>query len=71
MGFEFRSKLPTSAEIREQIPLPESLAKIKAERDEEIKAIFRGDRVRRIIRIQYSSTAIVSRRLRTRCRIRS
>lgn len=43
MGFEFRSKLPTSAEIREQIPLPESLAKIKAERDEEIKAIFRGD----------------------------
>lgn len=43
MGFEFRSKLPTSAEIREQIPLPENLAKIKAERDEEIKAIFRGD----------------------------
>ena len=40
MGFEFRSKLPTSAEIREQIPLPENLAKIKAERDEEIKAIF-------------------------------
>ena len=62
MGFEFRSKLPTSAEIREQIPLPENLAKIKAERDEEIKAIFRGDshkdRVRRIIQTQYSSTAI-------------
>ncbi len=43
MGLEFRSKLPTSAEIREQIPLPAELAKIKAARDEEIKAIFRGD----------------------------
>ncbi len=43
MGLEFRSKLPTSAEIREQIPLSAELAKIKAARDEEIKAIFRGD----------------------------
>ncbi len=43
MGFEFRSKLPSSAEIREQYPLPAELARIKAERDEEIKAIFRGE----------------------------
>ena len=43
MGLAFRSKLPTSAEIREQIPLSAELAKIKAARDEEIKAIFRGD----------------------------
>ena len=43
MGLEFRTKLPSSAEIREQIPLSAELAKIKAERDEEIKAIFRGD----------------------------
>lgn len=43
MGFEFRAKLPSSSEIREQLPLSAELAKIKAERDEEIKAIFRGD----------------------------
>jgi 3-deoxy-7-phosphoheptulonate synthase len=43
MGFEFRRKLPSSAEIREQIPLSAELAEIKAERDEEVKAIFRGD----------------------------
>lgn len=43
MGLEFKSKLPSSAEIREQIPLPAELAKVKAARDEEIKAIFRGD----------------------------
>lgn len=43
MGFEFRRKLPTSAEIREQYPLPQELAKQKAERDEEIKKVFTGE----------------------------
>lgn len=43
MGFEFKSKLPSSREIREQYPISEKAAKNKAERDEEIKAIFRGE----------------------------
>lgn len=43
MSFEFRKKLPSSAEIREQIPLSADLAVIKHQRDEEIKAIFRGE----------------------------
>ena len=43
MGLEFRKRLLSSSEIREQYPLPTSLAAIKAKRDEEIKAIFRGE----------------------------
>ncbi|MGP1589601.1 MAG: 3-deoxy-7-phosphoheptulonate synthase [Oribacterium sp.] len=43
MGLEFRNKLPSSAELREQYPLPTELARVKAERDEEIKRIFRGE----------------------------
>lgn len=42
MGLEFRAKLPSSAEIREQLPLPTELATIKAKRDQEIKDIFSG-----------------------------
>ena len=43
MGLEFRNKLPSSAEIREMYPLSQELAERKAERDEEIKGIFRGE----------------------------
>ena len=43
MSFEFIKKLPTPDEIREQYPVPEHLAAIKAERDEEIKAVITGE----------------------------
>lgn len=43
MGFEFVTKLPTPAEIREQYPLPLELAEIKKNRDKEIAAVFRGE----------------------------
>lgn len=42
MGFEFIKKLPTPAEIREQLPLPEDLAKIKEDRDAEIRDVLTG-----------------------------
>ena len=43
MSFEFVKKLPTPAEIREQYPVPEKLAALKAERDEEIRKVFTGE----------------------------
>lgn len=43
MGFDFIKKLPTPAEIREQFPVPEHLAKLKEERDKEIKAVITGE----------------------------
>jgi len=43
MGFHFINKLPTPAEIREQIPLPAEYALIKAERDELIKKAITGE----------------------------
>ncbi len=42
MSFEFIKKLPTPAEIREEHPLPENLAKLKAERDREISSVITG-----------------------------
>lgn len=42
MSFEFIQKLPTPDEIRQQFPLPEELAKIKAERDREIRDVLTG-----------------------------
>ena len=42
MGFEFIKKLPTPAEIREQLPLPEDLVKIKEDRDAEIREVLTG-----------------------------
>lgn len=42
MSFEFIKKLPTPAEIKEEYPLPAELAKIKAERDAEIKDVITG-----------------------------
>ena len=43
MGFEFIKKLPTSAEIKQQYPVPEKVAQIKKERDEEIRKVFTGE----------------------------
>ena len=43
MGFEYRSKLPTPAEIRERCPMTAELAAKKAARDEEVKRIISGE----------------------------
>lgn len=42
MSFEFVKKLPTPREIREQYPVPEKLAKLKEERDREIRDVITG-----------------------------
>ncbi len=42
MSFEFIKKLPTPYEIREQLPMEESLVKLKEERDREIKDVITG-----------------------------
>lgn len=42
MSFEFIKKLPTPDEIRTQYPLPDSLIKIKAERDAQIRDVITG-----------------------------
>ena len=51
MSFEFVTKLPTPEEIRLQYPITEKIARVKAQRDQEIKDIFTGksDRVLVII----------------------
>ena len=43
MGFDFIQKLPTPQETREMYPVPERVAKIKKERDEEIRKVFTGE----------------------------
>ena len=42
MSFEFVKKLPTPSEIRAQYPVPENLAKLKEERDREIRDVITG-----------------------------
>ena len=42
MGFEFIKKLPTPAEVRSQFPINESIRKLKAARDQEIRDILSG-----------------------------
>ena len=42
MSFTLVNELPSPAEILEQFPLPEKLAVLKAERDEEIKKVITG-----------------------------
>ncbi len=42
MSFEFVQKLPSPEEIREEFPVPESLKKLKAERDIMIKDVITG-----------------------------
>ncbi len=43
MSMDFKRKLPIPKEIKEQYPVTEELAKIKAQRDADIKAVFRGE----------------------------
>ncbi|MBQ3665435.1 MAG: 3-deoxy-7-phosphoheptulonate synthase [Lachnospiraceae bacterium] len=43
MSFKFLKKMPTPAEIKEEFPLPETLVKLKAERDDMIKKVFTGE----------------------------
>lgn len=43
MNMNFIRKLPTPKEIKEMYPLDEELAKIKAQNDEEIKKVFKGE----------------------------
>ena len=43
MSFTLVNELPSPAEILEQFPLPEKLAVLKAERDEEIKKVITGE----------------------------
>lgn len=42
MEMEFLRKLPTPQELKEQFPVSEKIAEIKAKRDEEIRNIFEG-----------------------------
>ena len=42
MSFEFLKKLPTPKEICEQYPVSEKVARIKKERDLEIKKVITG-----------------------------
>ncbi len=43
MSMDFKRKLPIPKEIKEQYPVTEEMAKIKAQRDADIKAVFRGE----------------------------
>ena len=43
MGFEFVKKLPNPDEIRDQYPVPQHLAALKAQKDEEIKKVITGE----------------------------
>ena len=51
MSFQYVRKIPTFQEILKEMPLPPELSGIKAERDEEIRAVFerRGDKFLLII----------------------
>ena len=42
MNLDFKRKLPIPKEIKADFPVTEDLAKIKAERDKEVKDIFEG-----------------------------
>ena len=50
MNMEFKCKLPIPKVIKEQFPISEQSAKIKAERDKELKEIFEG-KVRKLVLI--------------------
>ncbi len=43
MGFDFIQKLPSPRETQEMYPVPERVAQIKIERDEEIRKVFAGE----------------------------
>ena len=43
MSMDFKRKLPIPKEIKEQYPVSDELAKIKSQRDADIKAVFTGE----------------------------
>ena len=43
MSMDFKRKLPIPKEIKEQYPVTEKLAAVKAQRDEDIKAVFKSE----------------------------
>ena len=43
MSFDFLSKMPTPDELKKDFPLSDDLAKLKSERDDEIKKVFTGE----------------------------
>ncbi|MCI8417681.1 MAG: 3-deoxy-7-phosphoheptulonate synthase [Lachnospiraceae bacterium] len=43
MAFDFIQKLPTPVETRKMYPVPEAVAKIKEERDRQIRQVFTGE----------------------------
>lgn len=43
MSMDFKRKLPIPKEIKEQYPVTEKLAVVKAQRDEDIKAVFKSE----------------------------
>ena len=45
MAFDFIQKLPTPQETRELYPVPSRVAKIKEERDKEIRKVFTGESI--------------------------
>ena len=49
MNMNFIRKLPIPKEVKEQFPLSEELAKVKAKNDEEIKKIFTGESPKMIL----------------------
>ena len=42
MNMDFLRKLPIPKQVKEELPLTEKMAQVKAARDEQIKAIFDG-----------------------------
>lgn len=51
MEMEFKRKLPTPLEIKEQFPLPTEIERLKAQRDQSLKDIFEGKDGRLILLI--------------------
>ena len=49
MNCDFKRKLPIPMEIKQRFPITEELTKLRLERDAIIKAILRGEDVRRIL----------------------
>ena len=49
MDMEFLRKLPTPKELKEQFPVSEKIAAIKADRDRQIREIFEGKDARLLL----------------------
>ena len=58
MSFEFIRKLPTPDEIRKEYPLPENLARLKEERDRQIRDVITGKSKKFLVIIGPCSAAV-------------